>query len=141
MFYPVKIAIRLQHLISLSFQSPKMLNQLILITLFAICFTLTLSIDSNDESQVDCARVPPSLWCKDNAFAKKCGVAKQCSKYIEANNGTKSTLTMMFMSFCGPCHYFVKNVLSPVYDNLKDFVEFEFVPTTKIEVSFIDLKI
>lgn len=52
---------------------------------------------------LDCARVPPSLWCKNDEIARKCGVADQCNNYKKESANKKLLITVLFEGLCPDC--------------------------------------
>lgn len=105
-------------------------------------------------ADVDCGRVPPSLWCKNEELAQKCGVQEACKKYTDGSKGKKILLTVLYESLCpgkrsqynnhsrffSDCQEFITSSLfDAVYSKFSDYVQIELVPygnAKKSDVSF-----
>jgi len=106
------------------FQSRKMINNLILASLLSTVFVL--AIHANEE--IDCARVPPSFWCKNPKIARQCNVEEQCKKFNDGSSGKKLLITLLFESLCPDCQEFITGALyNKVYLHFKDYVDIELV--------------
>jgi hypothetical protein len=88
---------------------------MVLALLFCLLTLLPLSL-GNDVPVVNCARIPPSLWCKSKEIAAKCGVADQCAKYEQESRNQKIQLTLLYEGLCPDCQvnledYLFRNLL------------------------------
>ncbi|KAI6184119.1 Gamma-interferon-inducible lysosomal thiol reductase [Aphelenchoides bicaudatus] len=78
---------------------------------------------------LDCGRVPPSLWCKNDEIAKKCGVADQCGTYKKESSNKKLLITVLFEGLCPDCQQFISGALyNDVYEHFQKYVDIELVP-------------
>ncbi|CAD5214709.1 unnamed protein product [Bursaphelenchus xylophilus] len=87
--------------------------------------TLALGHSSN----IDCGRVPPSLWCQNKDLAAQCNVSQQCNEYTTKSKGQKLRLTLLYESLCPYCERFIIGTFyTDIYLKYADKVEFELVP-------------
>lgn len=91
----------------------------------------------NSPFEIECDRIPPSLWCRNADLAKKCGFSESCDKYLKANTDEKLNLTVFFYSACGYSQAFIGSAsFATLYTKLSDYVNVELeILTTKFPVS------
>lgn len=87
---------------------------------------------------VDCARVPPAIWCKSDALARRCDVQAACASFRGRSKGKRVRLTLLFEALCPDCQQFISQALyRDVFLKFGDFVDLELVPfgNAKLHVS------
>uniref|UniRef100_A0A1I7SVS1 Saposin A-type domain-containing protein n=2 Tax=Bursaphelenchus xylophilus TaxID=6326 RepID=A0A1I7SVS1_BURXY len=93
---------------------------------------LTVIVHSSD---IDCGRVPPSLWCLNQNLAAKCNVAEQCEAYLTKSKGQKLQLTLLYETLCIDCEEFMTGTFyHDIYLKYGSKVDFELVPYGNAEM-------
>lgn len=78
---------------------------------------------------IDCSRVPPALWCRNDTLAQGCGVADACNKFTDASKYKPIQLTVLYESLCPDSIHFITESLYPVvYQKFSKYVDIELVP-------------
>lgn len=108
--------------------------------LFAV-FLGALSPLVTANKSVDCARVPPALWCRNAKLSSECGFTEQCERYLKASKNKPLHLTLFYESLCPYCQGFITQNLYPeVYLKYGKYVDIELVPygnAKRIDVSVL----
>jgi len=96
------------------------------------CLLLLLGFVSDavaeDESSIQCGRVPPALWCANKDVAERCGFTASCSRFEQQSAGKKLQITLLFESLCPDCQDFIENALfTDVYAHFSKWVDIELV--------------
>lgn len=99
-------------------------EMLFFVALLAVLLPLTAAFDG-----IDCSRVPPALWCRDDTLALQCGVADACKKFTDASKNKPIHLAVLYESLCPDSIRFITASLYPVvYQKFSKYVEIELVP-------------
>lgn len=80
-----------------------MISKILLWSTFATCVALALAqLASNSVlefgDEVDCSRIPPTLWCTCPKIAAKCDVTQACQNYAKASKNQPIHLTLLYES-------------------------------------------
>ncbi|KAI1727711.1 gamma interferon inducible lysosomal thiol reductase (GILT) domain-containing protein [Ditylenchus destructor] len=111
-----------------------MISKILLWSTFVTCAAIALAqLESNSVlelgDEVDCSRIPPTLWCTCPKIAAKCDVTQACQNYAKASKNQPIHLTLLYESLCPDCQDFiVQQLYRQVYLKYGDFVTIELVP-------------
>ncbi|KAI1710642.1 gamma interferon inducible lysosomal thiol reductase (GILT) domain-containing protein [Ditylenchus destructor] len=111
-----------------------MISKILLWSIFVTCAAIgSAQLASNSVlefgDEVDCSRIPPTLWCTCPKIAAKCDVTQECQSYAKASKNQPIHLTLLYESLCPGCQDFiVQQLYRQIYLKYGDFVTIELVP-------------
>uniref|UniRef100_A0A0K0E2E6 Saposin A-type domain-containing protein n=1 Tax=Strongyloides stercoralis TaxID=6248 RepID=A0A0K0E2E6_STRER len=82
--------------------------------------------DSNDS--LDCAEIPPALWCKNDKIKKECGFNELCKRYERRMTNQTLKITLLYEGLCPDCQEFILGTLHDVYTHFEKYIDLELIP-------------
>lgn len=84
--------------------------------------------NNNLSENIDCARIPPLLWCVNQNLTNFCNLNDQCSRSTPVTKAKPLLLTLFYETLCPNCQDFLADDFPLVYVLFKDYVKVELVP-------------
>ncbi|CEF69875.1 Gamma-interferon-inducible lysosomal thiol reductase [Strongyloides ratti] len=79
-------------------------------------------------NSLDCAEIPPALWCKNDKVKKECGFDKLCNRYERRMTNQTLKITLLYEALCPDCQEFILGPLHDVYTHFENYIDLELVP-------------
>uniref|UniRef100_A0A0N4ZVU8 Saposin A-type domain-containing protein n=1 Tax=Parastrongyloides trichosuri TaxID=131310 RepID=A0A0N4ZVU8_PARTI len=106
-----------------------------------LIFCLISPSSSSFNTRVDCAEVPPALWCDNVALKQECGFEKLCNRYERRMHNQTLKITLLYEGLCPDCQEYITGPLFDVYTHFKNYIDLELIPFGNAKVDYKTKKI